>query len=156
MTFRSILLVGSLFALTAVSMAAETVHLYIKTSVQGQIKGIGRENSIECLLEAPRDLASGQVKSPRDVASGLGKGKRKKSNTMTLQMPVGEAGQQLFNSLCNNEVITECKVEMKDSSGKMKMITLKSPKLLHVSVSRKGTTGALYEEVILSWEAPAV
>ena len=139
MTFRSILLVGSLLVLSAVSMAAETVHLYLKTSVQGTIRGSKSEVSIETL----------EVKSPRDAASGLAtgksKGKRKQTQSITLQLPVGEVGQQIFKALCNNEVITECKVEMKDPSGKMRMGTLVSPLLMQVSVVRKGTSATAYE-----------
>ena len=71
MTIRSVLLVGSLLGLSAVSMAAETVHLFLKTSVQGTIRGSKGEVAIETLgVNSPRDAASG-------LATGKSKGKRK-------------------------------------------------------------------------------
>ncbi len=148
MTIRSILLVGSLLALSAVSIAAETVRLYLKTSVQGTIRGSKSEVSIETL----------EVKSPRDAASGLStgksKGKRKQTNSITLQLPAGEVGQQIFKALCNNEIITECKVEMKDPSGKMRMGKLVSPSLIQVSVRKKGGASVKFEDITftLGWE----
>ena len=146
MTIRSVLLVGSLLGLSAVSMAAETVHLFLKTSVQGTIRGSKGEVAIETLgVNSPRDAASG-------LATGKSKGKRKQTNSITLQLPAGEAAQQIFKALCNNEVVTECKVEMKDPSGKMRMGTLVSPSLTYVSVTRKGPSSVTVPEVSFVYE----
>jgi type VI protein secretion system component Hcp len=143
MTFRSILLVGSLFALTAVSMAAETVHLYIKTSVQGQIKGTKTINGVSGWIEGK------SIVSPRDVASGQATGKRQHKPFRVEIDGIG-ISQQFLNALCNNEVINEMKVVMKAPNGKTSTAVFESPKLTQISVS-KARTG-VYQEVQFTYQ----
>lgn len=139
MNIRSLILVGILAATTAIAEAAETCHLYIRAANQGQIKGTkalqGREGWIEVIA----------IQSPRDPASGQATGRRQ-YKPFVVQMPVGQAGQQLLQALCTNENITEFKLSMKDEAGKVVVGTLTGVRIQKITFERaKGGEVAMEE-----------
>jgi type VI secretion system secreted protein Hcp len=96
---------------------ALNAYLKLKGQTQGDIKGSvtqkGREDSIMVIAY------SHEVISPRDAASGLPTGKRQ-HKPIKITKEVDKASPLLYNVLCNNENITEWKLQFwqPSSTGK--------------------------------------
>ncbi len=170
MNIRATVLVGSLMLLSALSMAAESVHLYLKTSGQGHIAGSslqkGKEKWIEVMSwrsarEALSGLATGRrsalwtesvdIVSPRDHASGLPTGKRM-HKPFLITIELDRAGLQIAQALAMGEVITECKMVITGDDGKMETATLTGAALDQVVLSRSETGGRPTEEISFTYQ----
>ena len=150
MNIRATILVGSLFVLSAMSMAAESVHLYLKTSGQGHIAGASQLKSHgkwievvswQCGRDAMSGMATGRthptwtevpdVLSPRDPASAQSTGKRMhKPFHFTIELD--RAGMQIVQALAGGETIIECMVAITGDDGKTETATLSGATLGHI------------------------
>ena len=165
MNIRASVLVGTLFFCTAMSMAAETVEVFIKTTGQGQIMGSslkrGREKWIEIQgiagIVAPRDIQSGQssgkreIQAPRDAQSGLATGKRMHSD-ITISKYSDKASALLMRALCSNEVVTECMIAITGDDGKTRMATLSGVTMDEILVKHGMGGGPATEEVSFTYQ----
>src|SRR6187401_2230480 len=83
-------------------------YLKLKGQKQGEIKGSvtqkGREGKIMVIA------VSHEIMSPRDAASGLPTGKRM-HKPFVVTKELDKSSPLLYNVLCNNENVTEWKLE---------------------------------------------
>ena len=122
---RSSVVTAFAFVCCAAANAAESVHFYIKTSAQGVIQGSslqkGKEKWIEVSswsVSSPRDPASG-LATGREASTGLATGKRM-HKPFSFTMSYGRCAQQLYQALCSNELVAECKIAITDDAGQTK------------------------------------
>jgi type VI secretion system secreted protein Hcp len=87
---------------------ALNAYLTLKGQTQGDIKGSvtqkGREDKIMVIA------VQHEVSSPRDAASGLPTGKRQ-HHPIVITKEVDKSSPLLYNVLCNNENLTEWKLQ---------------------------------------------
>ncbi len=90
-----LLVAGSLLALCPVH-AAESIHIFLKGKVSGDIKGDLSDNSIEGLAYQH------EIVSPRDPASGLPTGRRQ-HKPFTIVKSLDKSTPLLYKMLATNE-----------------------------------------------------
>ena len=84
-------------------------YWHCKGQKQGQMKGSitqkGREGTIGVIA------FTHEIVSPRDIASGLATGKRM-HKPFVLTCELDQSAPLQYSALCNNESLTDCKLEM--------------------------------------------
>ena len=158
MVIRTTLVAAFAFVVAAASQAAESVHLYIKTSGQGHIQGSSTDGKHKGWIEVmswssgvARDSASGlatgrrsssssssassDVETAREAGSGMATGRRL-HKPLTLTMELGRYTQQFFQALCTNENVVECMISITDDAGVTKTGTLSKVSFCDFSVMR--------------------
>ena len=157
MNIRATVLIGSLLVLSAMSMAAETVHFYIKTLGQGPIAGTSTEKKhqdwiVVHSIVSPRDPQSGLptgrrqgvsnidqttgvASGQRDVSTGLSTGKRVHSD-ITISKYSDKASALLMLCVCRGDTVVECKIAITGADGKTRVGTMNGVMFDSMSVTR--------------------
>jgi type VI secretion system secreted protein Hcp len=148
MVIRTSLVAAFAFVVAAAANAAESVHLYIKTSGQGHIQGSSVAKGKEKWIEIQG--WDWDVKSPRDAASGLATGRRT-HKPVRFTMQYDRAGMQLLQALVSNENVVECRVVVTQDDGSSKTATFSDIQFGHVTVLKNAETGRPVEEVSFNY-----
>ena len=154
MNIRATILIGSLFVLSAMSMAAESAHLYIKTLGQGEIAGASTQKSKEKWIELqswsmaresgsglatgrerPQSIPGVQSSGQREVGTGMASGKRVHSD-ITISKYSDKASALLMKALYANDTVVECKIAITGADGKTRIGTMNGVWFDSMSVTR--------------------
>lgn len=169
MNIRATLTVGTLLVMSAMTMAAESVQVYLRTSSQGLITGSsqqkGKEKWIEvsswsCSREATSGLPTGRrmpkwtelvdVMAPRDAASGLPTGKRM-HKPFVFTMELDRAGMQILQALSGNERTMECMIAVTGDDGKTMTATLTEASIDQILFQHHGNGAPPTEQVSMNY-----
>ncbi len=153
MNIRATLTVGTLLIMSAMSMAAESIQIYIRTASQGQIMGSsqlkGKEKWIEVIswsmgrkggailhtdygVVHPQD--SGQSSGERN-SGGQASGERMHSD-ITISKYSDKASALLMRAFDTDDRIVEVKIAVTGADGKTKIGTLSGVAIDWILVKR--------------------
>lgn len=138
------------FAGTAMSYAAETVHLYLKGAKTASFNPGNPNGVIEVQLDWP-------TKSAREAASGQATGKRQYEPIM-FRKRIDKSSPLLAKALAENQTIEVLKFAvgkpMKGGKFKVKeIVTLVNPKLTKITKGEPGSRYAEYEEIAFTFSS---